>query len=372
MKKNIRLITIVGARPQFVKAAVVTSAIKAHNQQKHVRRLEEVLVHTGQHYDLDMSQVFFNQLDIPAPHYHLGVGSGPHGEQTAKMMVGIEGVLLKGPPDLVIVYGDTNSTLAGALTAAKLNIPIAHVEAGLRSFNRGMPEELNRIITDRLSVLLFCPTATSVSNLKNEGIHQGAHQVGDVMLDAFLAYKKAALQSSPVLSAHDLKDRSYFLATVHRQENTDDPARLTAIFSAFSKLASADCPFIVPLHPRTRKSLLKTEFRLKLNQHIKLIPPQNYLDMIALISQAKTILTDSGGVQREAYFARVPCVTVRDETEWTETVESGWNILAGTQTEGIIRAVKSLDSVKLPAPPPYFGDGQASRRIVELLSSQVK
>jgi UDP-N-acetylglucosamine 2-epimerase len=371
MKKNIRLITIVGARPQFVKAAVVTSAIKAHNHKKHAHRLEEVLVHTGQHYDFDMSQVFFDQLDIPAPHYHLGVGSGPHGGQTAKMMVGIEEVLLKEHPDLVIVYGDTNSTLAGALTAAKLNIPVAHVEAGLRSFNRVMPEELNRIVTDRLSTLLFCPTGTSVCNLKNEGIHEGVQQVGDVMLDAFLAYKKTALRSSTVLEMHHLKDRLYCLATVHRQENTDDPSRLLSIFSAFSELAEADCPLIVPLHPRTRKSLQKIESRIKLNQYVKLIPPQNYLDMIALVSQAKTILTDSGGVQREAYFARVPCVTVRNETEWTETVESGWNILSGTHTEGIIRAVKNLDGVKLPVPPPYFGDGQASRRIVELLSSQV-
>jgi UDP-GlcNAc3NAcA epimerase len=371
MKKKIRLVTIVGARPQFVKAAVVTSAIEAYNHQKHARRLEEVLVHTGQHYDFDMSQVFFKQLGIPAPHYHLGVGSGRHGEQTAKMMVGIEEVLLKECPDFVIVYGDTNSTLAGALTAAKLNIRVAHVEAGLRSFNRVMPEELNRIVTDRLSTLLFCPTDISISNLKNEGIHQGAHQVGDVMLDAFLAYKKAAIQSSNVLETHDLKDRSYCLATVHRQENTDDPSRLLSIFSAFSALADAECPLIVPLHPRTRKSLLKIESRIRPNRHVKLTLPFSYLDMIVLISQAKTILTDSGGVQREAYFARVPCVTVRDETEWTETVESGWNIIAGTQTKRIIQAFKSLAGVRLPVPPPYFGDGKASRQIVKILSSQI-
>jgi UDP-GlcNAc3NAcA epimerase len=368
MNKTVRLVTIVGARPQFVKAAVVTSAIKSYNHQKHAHCLEEILVHTGQHYDFDMSQVFFNQLDIPAPQYHLEVGSGRHGEQTAKMMVGIEEVLLKECPDFVAVYGDTNSTLAGALSAAKLNIPVAHVEAGLRSFNRVMPEELNRIVTDRLSTLLFCPTDISIGNLKNEGIHQGAYQVGDVMLDAFLAYKKTAIQSSTVLETHNLKDRSYCLATVHRQENTDDHSRLLSIFSAFSELAKADCPLIVPLHPRTRKSLLKIESCIEPNRNVKLTLPFNYLDMIALISRAKTILTDSGGVQREAYFARVPCVTLRDETEWTETAESGWNIIAGTKTEDIVRAFNRLDHADLPAPPAYFGDGHASERIVEILA----
>ncbi|MGA2531541.1 MAG: UDP-N-acetylglucosamine 2-epimerase (non-hydrolyzing) [Candidatus Aminicenantales bacterium] len=368
MKKTVRLVTIVGTRPQFVKAAVVNKAIKAYNRRKQAPRLDEVLVHTGQHYDSEMSQVFFDQLDIPTPQYHLGVRSGRHGEQTAKMLARIEGVLIEERPDLALVYGDTNSTLAGALAAVKMNIPIAHVEAGLRSHNRRMPEEINRILTDRISSLLFCPTEASILNLKTEGIVRGVHRVGDVMLDAFLLHKKVALKTSEVLRTLDLKRHSYCLATVHRQENADDPVRLHSIFSSFSELANERCPIIVPLHPRTRKSLLDNKLPMPMNRHVRLIPPINYLDMVALESQAKAILTDSGGVQREAYFARVPCVTLRDETEWTETVESGWNIVAGAKTEAIVRAFAKLDRADLPEPPPYFGDGKTSERIVKILA----
>lgn len=368
MKKTVRLVTIVGARPQFVKAAVVSRAIKNFNQQEYECRLNEVLIHTGQHYDFNMSQAFFNQLDIPAPKYHLSVRSGPHGKQTAKMLTRIEGVLAKERPELVIVYGDTNSTLAGALGAAKMKIPIAHVEAGLRSYNRHMPEEINRILTDRISSLLFCPTETSILNLKTEGIIRGVHRVGDVMLDAFLAYRRVALKTSGVLRALNLEHLSYCLATVHRQENADDPVRLRSIFSSFSELASEHCPFIVPLHPRTRKSLRDRKLSIPINRHVRLIQPLSYLDVIALESHAKTILTDSGGVQREAYFARVPCITLRNETEWPETVESGWNIIAGPKTEDIVRAFGKLNRTDLPEPPPYFGNGQASERIVEILA----
>lgn len=288
------------------------------------------------------------------------------------MMARIEEVLEKEQPQAVLVYGDTNSTLAGALVAAKLNIPVAHVEAGLRSFNRVMPEEINRVVTDRLSTLLFCPTEASIANLKNEGITQGVHKVGDVMLDAFKLYEKTAVQSSSIFAEHGLREHSYCLATVHRQENTDNPTRLVDILSAFSALANAACPFIVPLHPRTRKSLLKIESGVPLNSHVKITPPLGYLDMIALISRAQMIFTDSGGVQREAYFARVPCVTVRDETEWTETVESGWNIIAGTRTERIIQAYNQMVSRKLPAPYPHFGNGKASERIVKIISSKIR
>lgn len=372
MKKTVRLVTIVGTRPQFVKAAVVNKAITAYNRRKQVPGLDEVLVHTGQHYDSEMSQVFFNQLDIPTPQYNLGVRSGRHGKQTAKMLARIEDVLIQERPDLVIVYGDTNSTLAGALGAVKLNIPIAHVEAGLRSYNRRMPEEINRILTDRISSLLFCPTEASILNLKTEGIVRGVHKVGDVMLDAFLAHKKISLKTSEVLRNLGLRRHSYCLATVHRQENTDDPVRLRAIFSSFSELANERCPIIVPLHPRTRKSLRDNKLPVSTSPHVRLIPPVNYLDMVALESQAKAILTDSGGVQREAYFARVPCVTLRDETEWTETVVSGWNIIAGTKSVNIVRAFEKLNRADLPEPPPYFGDGRASERIVRILAGLIQ
>ena len=268
----------------------------------------------------------------------------------------------------MLVYGDTNSTLAGALTAAKLNIPVAHVEAGLRSRNRAMPEEVNRIVTDRLASLHFCPTAVAVGNLQNEGICREVHNVGDVMLDAFLTFRENALRSSPIFEAYGLKGRAYCLATVHRQENADDPARLSRIFSAFNALARENCPIIVPLHPRTRKALQELGNRLETSPYLILAPPMNYLDMIALTSRAKVILTDSGGVQREAYFARVPCVTLRNETEWTETVESGWNILAGAEATAVITAFEKLDGAVLPAPPPYFGDGHAAERIVEILA----
>ena len=360
--------TIVGARPQFVKTAVVNRAIKRFNRQDNKCRLIEVLVHTGQHYDFDMSQVFFDQLDLPTPQYRLGVRSGTHGKQTAKMLARIEEVLAKERPELVVVYGDTNSTLAGALGAVKMEIPIVHIEAGLRSGNRHMPEEINRIITDRISSLLFCPTKKSVFNLKAEGIIRGVHLVGDVMLDAFMTYEKVALKTSRILRTLKLKRGSYCLATVHRQENADDPVRLRSILSAFAELASERCPFIVPLHPRTRKSLLDRKFSVPTNRHVRLMPPISYLDMTALESHAKTILTDSGGVQREAYFARVPCVTLRNETEWPETVKSGWNIISGTRTEDVIRAFVRLERTDLPEPPPYFGDGRASERIVEILA----
>jgi UDP-N-acetylglucosamine 2-epimerase len=368
MKKPIRLVTIIGARPQFVKAAIVKKAIDRFNRQHNERCFVEVLVHTGQHYDFDMSQVFFDQLDIRPPHYHLNVRSWPHGRQTAKMLAGIEEVLAKERPQQVIVFGDTNSTLAGALGAAKMNIPVAHIEAGLRSHNSQAPEEINRMLTDRISSLLLCPTESSVLNLREEGIIRGVHLVGDVMLDAFLANKRVALRTSKILEKLGLKPRSYCLATVHRQENADNPDRLRSILCSFSKLASERCPIIMPLHPRTRKTLVAKKSSISKYQYVRLIPPINYLDMIALESQAKAIFTDSGGVQREAYFAHVPCLTLRDETEWMETVKSGWNRLTGTRSQDIVEAFRTLSTASLAKPTAYFGDGHASDRIVKILA----
>jgi len=381
-----KIVSIVGARPQFIKAAPVNRAIECHNRRGSNPQIAEILVHTGQHYDYNMSQIFFDQLKIRKPHYHLGVGSGNHGEMTGMMLTRIEEVLLKESPDLVLVYGDTNSTLAGALAAVKMHIPVAHVEAGLRSFNRRMPEEINRVITDHISSLLFCPTETAVNNLKKEGIYgEGAinnrlsatsyalprivANVGDVMYDAFLFNKELSYNKSKILSELELEPGSYCLGTVHRQENTEDPQRLLNIFTAFEELSSADCPFIILLHPRTKKALKQDNKKKHFKPHVRFLSPTSYLDMIALESQAKVILTDSGGVQKEAYFAEIPCVTLRDETEWIETVEAGWNYLGGADVNKIIcafqKAADSLPKKKMN----LFGDGNASQSVLQYLIS---
>ena len=421
-----KIVSIVGARPQFIKAAPVNRAIEKHNRQGHGPRIIEILVHTGQHYDYNMSQVFFDQLNISKPEYHLGVGSGNHGEMTGTMLTRIEAVLLKERPDWVLVYGDTNSTLAGALAAAKLHIPVAHVEAGLRSFNRRMPEEINRVMTDHISSVLFCPTETAVDNLKKEGfnnifspINQNSSKpkaqssesriqqsinlypacpvgrnyrtgvkcdsnyltgasnpivsnVGDVMYDAFLFNKELCDNKSNILSQLELESGSYCLGTVHRQENTEDPRRLLNIFTAFEELSSADCPFIILLHPKTRKALQQYKGKDCLNHNVRLLPPASYLDMIALEANAKVILTDSGGVQKEAYFAEVPCVTLRDETEWIETVEARWNHLGGTDFQEILSAFeKATDSLPKKR-SKLFGDGKASDVLLrELISNSI-
>ena len=364
-----KLISIVGARPQFIKAAPVSRAIEQHNLDNHGPQITEILVHTGQHYDYKMSQVFFDQLEILPPRYNLGVGSGNHGQMTGAMLAKIETVLLNERPDWVLVHGDTNSTVAGAMAAVKLHIPVAHVEAGLRSFNRRMPEEINRVLTDHISIILFCPTDTAVINLKKEGITKGVFNVGDVMYDAFLANKNLAHQKSGILSDLELKPKSYCLATVHRQENTEDPRRLLNIFTAFEELSSADCPFIILLHPRTRKALQRHKGKLLLSPHVRLLSPASYLDMIALEVHARVILTDSGGVQKEAYFARVPCVTLRDETEWIETIEAGWNHLGGADCRQIADAFeKAINSFPLEQAGLY-GDGKASHLLLRNLIS---
>ena len=362
----VRIVSIVGARPQFIKAATVTRAIAAHNEAHASAILDEKLVHTGQHYDENMSEVFFRDLEIPRSAYNLGVGSGSHGEQTGRMLERIEQVLIAEKPALVLVYGDTNSTLAGALAAAKLHIPVAHVEAGLRSFVRTMPEEINRILADHMSDLLFCPTPTGMANLAREGIEKGVHHVGDVMYDSTLFYaRKVAPLEQGMLRRLEVAPESFYLATVHRAENTDSRERLAAIFKAFDEIATEACPLIVPLHPRTAKYV--HQYGLQVDNAVKMIDPASYLEMVVLEKNARRILTDSGGVQKEAYFLRVPCVTLRDETEWVETVEAGWNTLTGADTHAIVTAAGAPSPSTRTDNGPY-GDGHAAAQICALLA----
>lgn len=350
-----KIATVVGARPQFIKAAPVSRALRVRHQ--------EVLIHTGQHYDPNMSDIFFAELDIPRPDYHLGVGSGSHGVQTGAILQAVEEVLFQENPDALLVYGDTNSTLAGALAAAKLHIPVLHIEAGLRSFNRKMPEEINRVLTDHLSELLFCPTATAVANLAREGITSGVHLTGDVMYDAFL-YNQRLAKDSRVSDRLGVKSGEYILCTIHRAENTDEPGRIKGIFAALSRLSR---PVVLPLHPRTQKIIREQGLEAALGSNIRVIDPVGYLEMISLEAGAWKILTDSGGVQKEAYFAGVPCITLRDETEWLETVQAGWNYLAGTDTGKILRAVEEFTPPDIQ--PNVFGRGDAAEEFVRILES---
>jgi UDP-N-acetylglucosamine 2-epimerase len=351
-----KIVSIVGARPQFVKAAPLSRALR--------ETMTEILVHTGQHYDDNMSKLFFDEMGIPRPDYNLEVGSGGHGTQTGLMMERIEKVLLKEKPDFVTVYGDTNSTLAGAVDAAKLHIPVGHVEAGLRSRNRLMPEEINRIVADHCSDLLFCPTETAAGNLAGEGIVRGVHVTGDVMFDASLMFAETAGSRSTILRDLGIRPKEYFLCTIHRAENTDDAGRLAAIVEA---LCSLDKTVVLPLHPRTRKLLSahRLEEALKNRPAVRVVDPVGYFDMIHLERNASAVLTDSGGVQKEAFFHRVPCITLRNETEWVETVREGWNTLAGADTAAIVDAVRAL---KIPASQGRpFGDGRAAERIARLI-----
>lgn len=352
-----RIVTIVGARPQFIKAAPVSRALQK-------ARHDEILVHTGQHYDDNMSAVFFRELDIPEPGINLGVGSGRHGQQTGQMLMQIEEVLWGEKPDWLLIYGDTNSTLAGALAASKMHIPVAHVESGLRSFNMRMPEEMNRVLADRVSLLLLCPTTTAIENLKNEGITKGVHNVGDVMYDIALYYKEKALCKFS-LDQWDLAEKGYALCTVHRSENTDDSQRLVNIFTALQGIAE-DTKTIIPLHPRTRNCLQKAGLN-SLLQGLKVIEPVSFLEMIRLEISAKAILTDSGGIQKEAFFHRVPCLTLRDETEWVETVEMGWNQICGADKDRIMATWNSLGNREPDISKQPYGDGEAAMKIVKLL-----
>jgi UDP-N-acetylglucosamine 2-epimerase len=351
-----KVLTVVGARPQFVKAWPVSRALRAAG-------IEEALVHSGQHYDDAMSQVFFDELGLDMPVRHLGIGSGMHGEQTGRMMIALEQACLELAPDCVIVYGDTNTTLAGAIVACKLRIPLAHIEAGLRSWNREMPEEHNRILSDHCSDMLLCPTQTAVENLKREGLVAGVHLVGDVMYDAALHFGGLAREKSAVLSELGLERGGYYLATIHRPQNADDPVALGAIVDA---LVEFDAPVVLPVHPRTRAQLGgEIASRLR-GSRVLLTPPRGYLDMLMLEQFAKAILTDSGGVQKEAYYFGVPCLTLRTETEWTETVASGWNVLVGTSTGAIVSAAMAAARPAGKA-PPVFGDGHAAEKIAALL-----
>ncbi|MGE5661231.1 MAG: non-hydrolyzing UDP-N-acetylglucosamine 2-epimerase [Ignavibacteriales bacterium] len=362
-----KIVTVVGARPQFIKAAAVSRSIREFNKINE-KRIDEIIVHTGQHYDHNMSDVFFEELEIPKPNYYLGVGSSSHGRQTAEMLKDLETVLLKERPDIVLVYGDTNSTLAGALAASKLHIPIAHVEAGLRSFNRKMPEEVNRVLTDHVSRYLFCPTTTSVENLKREGINERVELVGDVMYDCILHYKSKVEKNSSLLNFLGQKPKEYVLATVHRAENTDSEENLKGIFEAFDKI-SQKTKVYVALHPRTRKYL--TDYDINVSKAVTILDPLPYLQMIELECNASVILTDSGGVQKEAYFAGIPCVTLREETEWVETVKAGANILCGASPERIITAFDQLiNGNNIVFQSDLYGDGNASGKIVEFLTGE--
>jgi UDP-GlcNAc3NAcA epimerase len=365
-QKNLLAATVVGARPQFIKAAVVSRALRS------TFRAEEVLIHTGQHYDENMSDVFFEELEIPHPDFRLGVGSGSHGAQTGHMLGKLERVLVQEKPDWVLVYGDTNSTLAGALAAAKLHVPVAHVEAGLRSFNRRMPEEINRVLADHASNMLFAPTETAVENLRREGIvGRGVRLVGDVMYDAALYYGAKAEEMSGILGRCGLTPEGYVLATVHRAENTDDLKRLRAIVGGLGMVAE-ELPVVLPLHPRTRAALAREGLLEKVSRHIRLIEPVGYLDMIMLEKNSRLVATDSGGVQKEAFFYRVPCVTLREETEWVELVESRWNVCVSPEQpsniyEEIIKQISLSSMLASTDPPSLYGEGNAGGLIAEHL-----
>ena len=362
-----KIVTIVGARPQFIKAAPVSRAIRDHNEKERGPRITEVLVHTGQHYDHGMSQIFFDELDISEPDLNLGVGSGRHGWQTGQMLVRIEEVLLEEKPDFVVVYGDTNSTIAGALAAVKLHIPIAHVEAGLRSFNREMPEEHNRVLADHCSDLLFCPTQTAVDNLAKEGIVNGVHLVGDTMYDAVLQFATVAQEHSTILEDLDLEPKRYLITTIHRPYNTDIQDNLCNIFQAFAEIGEV---IVFPAHPRTMKRIDALESAVSqelVPENVRIIEPVGYLDMLVLEENARLILTDSGGMQKEAYFFGVPCITLRLETEWVETLRAGWNILGGTDARTIMQAYEQATN-SIPEGRPYlYGEGKASLKILRYL-----
>jgi len=351
-----KFLTVIGARPQFIKAAPLSRALR----KKH----REVLVHTGQHYDYGMSQQFFTELKIPRPNYNLKVGSGSHGTQTAAMLAKLESVVTRQKPDALIIFGDTNSTLAGALIAAKLHIPLAHIEAGMRSFNRLMPEEINRVVADHLSNLHFCSTKTAMDNLKNEGIKNGLYLVGDIMYDALKGILPSANQRALILKKYSLRLNDYIFVTVHRAENTDDPKNLSGIMSA---LLSTGKKVVFPVHPRTEKMLKRAKLWNKVghSKHILLIPPQGYRESLCLQAEAFAVVTDSGGIQKEAYLLKTPCITVRRETEWVETVTAGWNQVVGPDSKKILMALSGLK--KPSSHPSLYGSGDSALRIVAYL-----
>jgi len=372
MTRKLKILTILGARPQFIKAATVSRAIREYNA-KNSYSIKEIIVHTGQHYDANMSDVFFEEMDIPRPDYRLECGGLGHGAMTGRMLEKIEDILDVEKPDWVLVYGDTNSTLAGALASSKMHIPVAHVEAGLRSFNMAMPEEINRILTDRVSNYLFCPTVTAVKNLRTEGFpfnsssgnEQKILNVGDVMYDATLFYQKKAKETVR-LEKWGLVENGYALCTIHRAENTDDPNRLQSIIKALTTI-NKSLPIILPLHPRTKKIISESSFA-NLLTFLNVIDPISYIETQRLEMSAKVILTDSGGMQKEAFFHKVPCITLRDETEWVETVESGWNRVTGASENNIL---DSFENYSIPKKYlNFYGDGQSATKILQTLLNE--
>lgn len=349
-----KVVTIIGTRPQFIKCAPVSRELR--------KVATEHIVNTGQHYDWNLSDVFIKELHLAKPDDDLNIGSGSHGVQCAKMMMRIEKVLQQIKPHCVLVYGDTNSTLAGALTAAKLNIPVAHIEAGLRSYNPRMPEEINRVVTDHVSNIFFCPTKRAIQNLKKEGISEAVYFVGDVMYDLFLQTVGVVKRRSSILKNLQLKPKGYVLVTIHRAENTNDPKRFRSIFHALEEMAHSGITVVIPLHPRSRKQL--AAFNLK-PCSLTVIQPVSYFNMLTLQKHARCILTDSGGVQKEAYFLKVPCLTLRDETEWPETIETGWNVLVGADSKRIVRNFRNLQTGS--AQHGVFGNGRAAHSIARIL-----
>lgn len=350
-----KIVSIVGARPQFIKCAPLSKELR--------REHDEIIIHTGQHYDYEMSNVFFDELEIPEPDYNLNIGSGSQGHQTGAMLTAIEGALIKEEPQLIVVFGDTNSTIAGALAASKLGIPIAHVEAGLRSFNRSMPEEINRVLTDHISNLLFAPTENAVSNLANEGIHKGVHHVGDIMVDSLNSVKEVALSRSTILEQLGLERHAYFVLTMHRAGNTDDPAKLVKVLNAIRRV---QVPVIFPIHPRTRKLL--SNINISMPSNLLPIEPMGYVDMIGLISNARGVLTDSGGIQKECFILGTRCTTLRENTEWAETLVEGRNRLIGLNEERIVDALNEPALKSAPVSQP-FGLIGTSRRIVRAIET---
>jgi len=352
-----KVLTVVGARPQFIKVAAVSHAI-----EKAAGRVTEVIVHTGQHFDANMSAVFFEELAIPEPKYNLGISGGTHGEMTGRMLAPVEKVILDERPDLVMIHGDTNSTLAASLAAVKIHVPIGHVEAGLRSYNRRIPEEVNRVVADHLSNLLFCPTPVAVENLAKEGIVKGVFMTGDVMYDSAIHYRRVAEQRSDAMKRLGLAKGEFYLATIHRPDNASDVDRLRGLLDV---LDEAPRPVVLPVHPRTRKTLEEGGLKPK---RIRMTEPASYLDMLLLENNARVIVTDSGGVQKEAYFAGVPCITLRPETEWVELVEAGWNRLVGHDAAAIRRAIEWAETMdRSSGGRSLYGDGHAAERIVAIL-----
>lgn len=358
-----KILSVIGARPQFIKAASLSRYLKKLSNDIDIK---EIILHTGQHYDINMSEEFFSELDIPIPDYNLQVGSDTSARQTAKMMMGIEDIVLKEWSDFILIYGDTNSTIAGALVGAKLYIPVVHVEAGLRSYDRKMPEEINRVVSDTISTILFCPTQTAVNNLKREGITKDVYNVGDIMLETYLYYKDKANKTSTILNRLNLKPKEFILCTIHRASNTDNIENLKNIFIG---LTNSRETIILPLHPRTKKKINQNKSLKKyIGSNIKIIDPIGYFDMIRLEANAKKIVTDSGGVQKEAYFNKIPCITLRENTEWVETIEQGVNQLVGVDPKKIEESINNFHPSEQNYYKQLFGDGKTSEKIVKILN----